>query len=1053
MVRPGAGPAERAPAAPPPAARRTRLHVRLLGPLSATVDSRSVTAAGAPRRAVDLVALLAIAPRHRLSRDHVVETLWSHLGPEAGVANLHRAASHARKMLGDPDAVVLHGGLVLLWPDAEITTDVEDFEAAADAALRAGDRGAAAEVAARYGEGLLPADPNSAWLAAPRDRLRRRYLDVLRCAGHWAELVCRDPADEDAHRRHVGALAAAGRRYEAMQECDRLRAALAELSLLPSPESVRLWSTLALPATTQVLPHRPPLVGRAAELGRACAVLDRAAKGSGGALLVAGEVGIGKTRFCEALLDEAAGRGWTIAHGGTNRAEGAAPFAALTEAIGRLLRQRPDLDAALPSPAREGLDRLFGRAEPSLSETGLRGRQPILSAVLAVLAVAASARGAMLLLDDLHEADIATVQLAHYLGRATRYEPIVVVLAYRREQLVPAAAQVRASLLAGQGACEIGLGPLSAQACAAVVRRVAGDSVPDAAAARIHELAEGNPFFTEELAAAVRPEGALHIPRRVYEIIEARVGALEPRVRRVLQRIAVAGVRFTADEVVALTGLAEPEALAVLGTALRVGLVVEAGAAFRFRHPLLRAAVLASLPEAQRRSAHRRAAAMLIAHGAPPGRIGHHLVAAGAGTDAVPWLERAAHDATAVGAVADARALVEQALAFAPGRSSLLELRADCLFACGEPSTLAAFSEAIAAAHGRRRRALRIRQARAAVVLGDADTAAAALAGLRPTSTIERLRLRIAEGYLALARGEVTAARRHASEARRLALAGGLVAELADAASLCALVAHTAGEWQHQIEADLLDTSRAPQLAASVHDGHLCVVEHYLYGEQPDERLIAFARRLRDTARHNGAERGEAFATLVLGEAALLAGRGGDAVAYLSEAARLHQRVGSAAGEALALQRLAEGSLEADPTAVVEPLLLAREASLLVRHLLPRIYGTLIRAAATTDDALAVIAEAEASTVEAREHCRTCAVAFAVPAVLACVAAGLPDRARGYLHSAREHLPPTSRTDVRVAAVAGAEAALAAAEAGRPGMTGRFRGGSRSTVRRVPARS
>ncbi|MDN5749315.1 MAG: AAA family ATPase, partial [Pseudonocardia sp.] len=934
-MRRNAAVAERAPAAPPPAARRSRLYVRLLGPLSATVGSRSVTAAGAPRRAVDLLALLAIAPRHRLSRDHVVESLWSHLGPEAGFANLHRAASHARRMLGDPDAVVLRGGLVLLWPGAEISTDVEDFEAAADAALRTGDPGAAAEVAARYGEGLLPADPNPEWLTAPRDRLHRRHLDLLRCAGRWAELVGCDPADEHAHRRHVGALTAAGRRHEAMQECDRLRAALAELGLLPSPESVRLWTALALP-TAQALPHRSPLVGRAAELAKGCAVLDRAAKASGGALLVTGEIGIGKTRFCEALLDEAAGRGWTIAHGGTNRAEGAAPFAAVTEAMGRLLRQRPDLEAALPTPAREGLARLFGRAAPSLSETGLRGRQPVLSAVLAVLAAAASGRGAVLLLDDLHEADITTVQLAHYLGRATRCEPIVVLLAYRREQLVPAAAQMRASLLAGQGACEIGLGPLSAPACAAVVRRVAGEAVPDAAVNRIHELAEGNPFFAEEPAAAVRPEGDLHIPRRVYEIIEARLGALEPRVRPVLQRIAVAGVRFTADELVALAGLAEPDARTVLGAAVRAGLVVEAGAEFRFRHVLLRAALLASLPEAQRRSAHRKAAAVLIDHGGPPDRIGQHLVDAGAGTDAVPWLERAARDATAVGAVADARALVEQALAFAPRRSSLLELRADCLFACGGPSTLAAFSEAIAAARGRRRRALRVRQARAAVVLGDADTAAAALAGLRPTSTIERLRLRIAEGYLALARGELAAARRHANEARRLALAGGLVAELADAAGLCALVAHTAGKWQHQIEADLLDTSRAPQLAASVHDGHLCVVEHYLYGEQPDDRLIEFARRLRDTARHNGAERGEAFATLVLGEAALLAGRGSDAVAHLSEAARLHQRVGSAAGEALALQRLAEGRLGEAATAVVEPslrqaLLLARESSLLVR--------------------------------------------------------------------------------------------------------------------------
>ncbi|MDN5747275.1 MAG: hypothetical protein L0H64_01895, partial [Pseudonocardia sp.] len=106
---------------------------------------------------------------------------------------------------------------------------------------------------------------------------------------------------------------------------------------------------------------------------------------------------------------------------------------------------------------------------------------------------------------------------------------------------------------------------------------------------------------------------------------------------------------------------------------------------------------------------------------------------------------------------------------------------------------------------------------------------------------------------------------------------------------------------------------------------------------------------------------------------------------------------------------------------------------------------------ATTDDALAVIAEAEAA--EAREYCRTCCVAFAVPAALACVAAGLPERARAYLHAAREHLPPASRTDVRVAAVARAEAALAAVESRGPTARGGFREGSRTSVRPVPARS
>ena len=80
-----------------PTARCTRVRISLLGPFSLTVGTRSVAATGAQRRAVDLIELLALAPRHRLPREQVVGTLWSHLAPDARFPNLHRAASHARR--------------------------------------------------------------------------------------------------------------------------------------------------------------------------------------------------------------------------------------------------------------------------------------------------------------------------------------------------------------------------------------------------------------------------------------------------------------------------------------------------------------------------------------------------------------------------------------------------------------------------------------------------------------------------------------------------------------------------------------------------------------------------------------------------------------------------------------------------------------------------------------------------------------------------------------------------------------------------------------------
>ncbi len=122
-----------------------QLDVRLLGRFEVFVDSRPVPAdAWAQRRAADLVKLLALAPSHRVPRDEVLEMLWPKLGADAAASNLHKAASYARRALGERGAVVLRGGMVELAPDAEVTTDVERFERGDDSA---------------YGGELLPDDP------------------------------------------------------------------------------------------------------------------------------------------------------------------------------------------------------------------------------------------------------------------------------------------------------------------------------------------------------------------------------------------------------------------------------------------------------------------------------------------------------------------------------------------------------------------------------------------------------------------------------------------------------------------------------------------------------------------------------------------------------------------------------------------------------------------------------------------------------------------------------------------------------------------------------
>lgn len=983
---------------------------------------------------LDLLKLLVLTPGHELAREQVVEALWPALEPAAAFANLHRAASAARRALASAEAVVLRNGHVLLWPSAQIDSDLEDFERRAHQALADGDPRACAAVAADYRAGVLPADPYAEWAEPARSRAHRLYAALLQAAGQWQALVDLEPDNERAHQELVRQLCAQGRRQAAVEETRRHRAALAKLGLRPSEETTAIWHALSL---SQQL-HAPTdddadnLVGRDAELASAAAVLERVQAGGGATLLITGEAGIGKTRFCETLLAAARARGWVTTFGSSSRAEGEVPWSPVLEAVNRLVALQPELLEALPAATRAGLARLWGEGEPSFADSGLRGRQPILAGVSALLRRAAAGRAALIWIDDIHEADEATVHLARYLSHEARDQPLLVLLSMRTEGSGSASSQLRVELIAEPGVIELELPPLSLADTRLLVCRVAGRQVSGATARTIYERARGNPFFTEELARALEPNGSLRLRARTYEIIQARAGSLAQDVRSALQQAAVLGAEFGLEELAALSGLDEVTASQILDRALQAGVIVEAGERYRFRHGLFRESLLALLPSHHRRAAARRAADVLASHGGAPGRVARLLLAAGAGAEAVPWLERAAREAAALGAVAHARALVERALEHAPNQPSLLELHADCLFATGEPQTLAAYGRAIAAARGARRRRLRIRLARVAIALGDTGTAAHALEHLEARGAVEAVGLHIARGYLSLSLGDVAGARRHAAAARQLALNDGLIGELADAATLAALTAHSEGTWQDQLELDVLDTAHAPQLAASVHDGHLCVVEHWLYGDQPYERVIAFARQLRETARANGAERGEAFATLLLGEAELLCGQHDSALAHLREAARLHRRVLSAAGESLALQRLAEANLLLGRRDAAEPLLrhaldLARGSSLLVRHLLPRIYGTMVRAARQPADALAVIAEAQTATAEARDLCRTCSIAFLLPAAIAYAQAGDLERASAHVAAAKRVSTPVWQARAWTAAIAEAEATIAAA--------------------------
>ena len=208
-------------------------------------------------------------------------------------------------------------------------------------------------------------------------------------------------------------------------------------------------------------------------------------------------------------------------------------------------------------------------------------------------------------------------------------------------------------------------------------------------------------------------------------------------------------------------------------------------------------------------------------------------------------------------------------------------------------------------------------------------------------------------------------------------LAGDKTWQVLDLVSLQGLLAHQRGEWFDRMRGELRRTRDVPEVANAVFDGYLCPAEYLLYGPTPYADVIETARGLRATALRSGALRAVAFASALIGEAALLSGDLELAADELQEAVDLHHVLGSSAGESHSLQRLAEVRLAAGDRdgagALLDQALPLARWSIIANHLLQRIYGTMIEAAADPLVARAIVDRAE-STLGLEDRCRFCSV-------------------------------------------------------------------------------
>lgn len=326
----------------------------------------------------------------------------------------------------------------------------------------------------------------------------------------------------------------------------------------------------------------------------------------------------------------------------------------------------------------------------------------LVAAVHRTLRHVSRAQPTVVVLEDLHWANAATLDLLPKLAALAGDDALLLVGTYRGEELPRGhpLRSMRTELRRGGRLVEVVLRPLAVAETAELLTALLERDADPAFVAAIHDRSEGLPFFIEELIAALVESGTLTerdhavalvpgtevpLPESVLDAVLVRTWALRRRHETAVELAAVLGVRV---DLPALAALASPSEVDHL---LEAGLLVEHGSgAARFRHALVRDALYRVTPWARRRSHHRLVAEHLDMSGAPPEVVAEHWIAAHEPDRARPLLLAAAERCCAVHAYRDAAGLVRRALTIWPagaddtGRLSTLERLADCAELCGE---------------------------------------------------------------------------------------------------------------------------------------------------------------------------------------------------------------------------------------------------------------------------------------------------------------------------------------------------------------------------------